>query len=170
MDAILVVPMNILDQGIKGSVKWDSSLCRWVKTYARLKDGESRSNNKLVIWHAYVWDLDVMSFAVSRMMCGSSFRGFQHEGKQFAWLTDTGYVVIVRFVENERTCRKQSWFRNASNAWHLKQRILISKGQWWWRVYTGNDGGPHERIYLGHLSQDNWSGATNQDLLCLLSR
>ncbi|WP_225047974.1 MBL fold metallo-hydrolase [Lacticaseibacillus kribbianus] len=111
-------------------------------------------------------DLDVESFAVSHDAAQPQFYQFQHDGKRFAILTDTGYVSdriegTIRDADAYvMECNHDlEMLRMGPYPWALKQRILSDVGH-----LSNTDGanaimdilGTHtKRVYLGHLSPHN---------------
>lgn len=111
-------------------------------------------------------DLDVESFGVSHDAAAAQFYRLNHHGRSFVILTDTGYVS----EKVEGTIKDANGYLIECNhdpemlqmgtyPWSLKQRILSDTGH-----LSNEDGadamidvlGNHtQRIYLGHLSQDN---------------
>ena len=111
-------------------------------------------------------DIDVMSYAVSHDAAKPQFYAFQKDGKQFAMLTDTGYVSekLRGLLKNADAYLMESnhdleLLRMGPYAWNLKQRILGDKG------HLSNEdsalalsemvGNHTRRVYLGHLSKEN---------------
>lgn len=111
-------------------------------------------------------DLDVLSYEVSHDAIQPQFYAFQQNGKQFAMLTDTGYVSdkLRRLLYNADAylieCNHEvEMLRYGSRPWSTKQRILGDKGH-----LNNTDGalamvdmiGDKTRhVYLGHLSREN---------------
>lgn len=111
-------------------------------------------------------DLDISSFGVSHDAVDPQFYSFHKNDKSFVILTDTGYVSDrMRGMLKNADCylfesnHDVDLLRYGSYPWHLKQRILSNKG------HLSNEDGAlalaemvgdnTERIYLGHLSQEN---------------
>lgn len=111
-------------------------------------------------------DMDVLSYGVSHDAAQPQFYSFHYEGKQFAMLTDTGYVSekLRGLLKNADGYLIESnhdleLLRMGRYPWSLKQRILGDEG------HLSNDDGAlavaemmgdrTKRIYLGHLSRDN---------------
>lgn len=111
-------------------------------------------------------DLDILSYAVSHDAAHPQFYAFQKGSKQFAMLTDTGYVsqklksiltnVDAYLIESNHEI---DMLRYGAYPWSLKQRILSDKG------HLSNEAGAlamvdmigdkTKHIYLGHLSREN---------------
>ncbi|AZP05692.1 MBL fold metallo-hydrolase [Jeotgalibaca ciconiae] len=111
-------------------------------------------------------DIDIQSFGVSHDAAAPQFYSFHYEKRQFAMLTDTGYVSerLRALLRNANAYLIESnhdleLLRMGRYPWSLKQRILGDEG------HLSNDDGAlavaemvgnnTKRIYLGHLSQDN---------------
>lgn len=111
-------------------------------------------------------DVDIMSYGVSHDAVNPQFYAFQKDNKQFAMLTDTGYVSdrLRSLLCNSDAYLIESnhdldMLRMGRYPWSLKQRILGDEG------HLSNDDGAlamvemigeqTKRIYLGHLSRDN---------------
>lgn len=111
-------------------------------------------------------DLDIWSFGVSHDAAQAQFYGFQKDNKQFAMLTDLGYVSerLEGFLKNCDAYLMESnhdadMLRMGRYPWHLKQRIFSDTG------HLSNDdagealsemiGDKTKRVYLGHLSEEN---------------
>ncbi len=111
-------------------------------------------------------DVDIQSFGVSHDAAAPQFYSFHYENKQFAMLTDTGYVSdrLRALLRNADAYLIESnhdleLLRMGRYPWSLKQRILGDEG------HLSNDDGAlavaemlgdkTKRIYLGHLSRDN---------------
>lgn len=111
-------------------------------------------------------DLDVESFGVSHDAAAAQFYQFQHDGKRFAIVTDTGYVSdhiegTIRDADAlvMETNHDLEMLREGPYPWSLKQRILGDFG------HLSNEDGANaimdviglktKRIYLGHLSPHN---------------
>lgn len=111
-------------------------------------------------------DIDVFSFGVSHDAIAPQFYAFRKDNKQFAMLTDTGYVSerIKKEIENADVYLMESnhdvdLLRAGSYPWSTKQRILGDKGH-----LSNVDGAlaisemighATKKIYLGHLSKEN---------------
>ncbi|AMB94341.1 MBL fold metallo-hydrolase [Aerococcus sanguinicola] len=111
-------------------------------------------------------DLDVASFGVSHDAAQAQFYAFQKDNKQFAMMTDLGYVSDRQrgFLRNCDAYLMESnhdtdMLRMGRYPWHLKQRILSDSG------HLSNEAGAEalsemigdktQHVYLGHLSKDN---------------
>lgn len=111
-------------------------------------------------------DLDILSYGVSHDAIQPQFYAFQKGDKQFAMLTDTGYVSnrLKSQLKNATAYLIESnheieMLRYGNYPWSLKQRILGDKG------HLSNEAGANamlemignqtKHIYLGHLSKDN---------------
>nr|WP_203624414.1 MULTISPECIES: MBL fold metallo-hydrolase [unclassified Lacticaseibacillus] len=111
-------------------------------------------------------DLDVESFGVSHDAAQAQFYQFQHDGKRFAIVTDTGYVSdrvegTIRDADAYvmETNHDLEMLREGPYPWPLKQRILGDFG------HLSNEDGANaimdviglktKRVYLGHLSPHN---------------
>ena len=111
-------------------------------------------------------DIDVQTYQVSHDAAMPQFYAFQQGNKQFAMLTDTGYVSdkLRSLLKNANAYLIESnheieMLRYGQYPWSLKQRILGDKG------HLSNEDGAlamvdligesTEAIYLGHLSREN---------------
>lgn len=111
-------------------------------------------------------DLDIMTYSVSHDAISPQFYAFQKGKKQFAMLTDTGYVSqkLRSLLVNANAYLIESnheieMLRYGKYPWSLKQRILSDKG------HLSNEDGAlaivdllgenTSDVYLGHLSRDN---------------
>ncbi|WP_125980418.1 MBL fold metallo-hydrolase [Loigolactobacillus iwatensis] len=120
-------------------------------------------------------DLDVQSFGVSHDAIDPQFYEFQHAGKTFVILTDTGYVSERLSAEiNDADaylfeCNHDvEMLRMGLYPWPLKQRILGDKG------HLSNEAGADglmsvignrtKKVFLGHRSLHN-----NMKELCHLT-
>ena len=111
-------------------------------------------------------DIDVQTYQVSHDAAMPQFYAFQQGNKQFAMLTDTGYVSdkLRSLLQNANAYLIESnheieMLRYGQYPWSLKQRILGDKG------HLSNEDGAlamvdmigeaTNAIYLGHLSREN---------------
>lgn len=111
-------------------------------------------------------DLDITSFGVSHDAANAQFYGFQKDNKQFAMMTDLGYVSerMEGFLKNCNAYLMEAnhdpdMLRMGKYPWHLKQRIFSDTG------HLSNEaaaealgamiGDKTSRVYLGHLSKEN---------------
>ncbi|AMB99515.1 metallohydrolase [Aerococcus urinaehominis] len=111
-------------------------------------------------------DLDIMSYGVSHDAAEPQFYAFQNNGKQFAILTDTGYVSqkLSDLLTNCDAYLVESnhdldMLRMGRYPWRLKQRILSDEGHLSNEAValalTDMVGDKTKRVYLGHLSKEN---------------
>jgi phosphoribosyl 1,2-cyclic phosphodiesterase len=120
-------------------------------------------------------DLDIQSFGVSHDAAAPQFYEFQHNGRTFVILTDTGYVSerLSAKINNANgylfECNHDvEMLRMGLYPWALKQRILSDKG------HLSNEAGADglmsvignqtKNIFLGHRSLHN-----NMKELCHLT-
>lgn len=111
-------------------------------------------------------DIDILSYGVSHDAAQPQFYAFQKGDKQFAMLTDTGYVSakLKSLLKNADAYLIESnheveMLRYGAYPWSLKQRILSDKG------HLSNEAGAlamvdmigrkTKAVYLGHLSREN---------------
>lgn len=111
-------------------------------------------------------DIDILSFGVSHDAIAPQFYTFRKDNKQFAMLTDTGYVsdkikkeLIDADVYLMESNHDVDLLRAGSYPWSTKQRILGDKGH-----LSNVDGAlalsemigsATKKVYLGHLSREN---------------
>ena len=120
-------------------------------------------------------DLDIQSFGVSHDAAAPQFYEFQHNGKTFVILTDTGYVserLSAQISDADAylfECNHDvEMLRMGMYPWPLKQRILGDKG------HLSNEAGADglmavignrtKNVFLGHRSLHN-----NMKELCHLT-
>lgn len=113
-----------------------------------------------------IGDIDVLTYNVSHDAIQPQFYAFQKGKKQFAMLTDTGYVSdrLRSQLKNASAYLIESnheieLLRYGKYPWSVKQRILGDRG------HLSNEDGAlamvdlignnTKDIYLGHLSRDN---------------
>lgn len=113
-----------------------------------------------------IGDIDILSYGVSHDAAAPQFYAFEKDQRRFVILTDTGYVSekLRSQLKNAHAYLIEAnhdvnLLRMGSYPWHLKQRIIGDKG------HLSNEssslavaemiGDGTERIYLGHLSQEN---------------
>ncbi|EPH07671.1 MBL fold metallo-hydrolase [Facklamia hominis] len=111
-------------------------------------------------------DIDILTYEVSHDAARPQFYAFQKGKKQFAMLTDTGYVseALRSQLSNADAYLIESnheieLLRYGAYPWHLKQRILSDRG------HLSNEdgalaiknmmGSSTKSVYLGHLSKEN---------------
>ncbi|KAA9232801.1 MBL fold metallo-hydrolase [Aerococcus mictus] len=111
-------------------------------------------------------DVDILSFPVSHDSINAQFYAFQKDGKQFAMMTDLGYVSdrLADLVYNSDALMIESNYDNdmlrmGKYPWRLKQRIFSDRGHLsnveTAEALTKMIGERTKRVYLGHISREN---------------
>lgn len=111
-------------------------------------------------------DMDILSFPVSHDSVNAQFYAFQKDNKQYAMMTDLGYVSdrLAKLVYNSDAFMIESNYDNdmlrmGKYPWALKQRIFSDRGhlsnEETGEALTKMIGDRTKRIYLGHISQHN---------------
>ncbi|AMB96645.1 MBL fold metallo-hydrolase [Aerococcus urinae] len=111
-------------------------------------------------------DVDILSFPVSHDSINAQFYAFQKDSKQFAMMTDLGYVSdrLAGLVYNSDALMIESNYDNdmlrmGKYPWRLKQRIFSDRGHLsnveTAEALTKMIGERTKRVYLGHISREN---------------